>query len=44
MTPYLWDFGLTPEQGLKIATIMANWAILVSFLIAFRMGFRSLAV
>ena len=27
MTPSLWDFGLTPEQGLKIATIMANWAM-----------------
>src|SRR5437879_5876488 len=29
MTPRLWDFGLTPEQGLKIATIMANWAGLI---------------
>jgi hypothetical protein len=27
MTPRLWDFGLTPEQGLKVATIMANWAM-----------------
>jgi hypothetical protein len=27
-TPPLWDFGLTPEQGLKIATIMANWAMI----------------
>lgn len=28
MTPALWDFGLTPEQGLKIATIMSNWAMI----------------
>jgi hypothetical protein len=28
MTPRLWDFGITPDQGLKIATIMANWAMI----------------
>lgn len=28
MTPKLWDFGLTPEQGLAIATIMANWSMI----------------
>ncbi len=28
ITPTLWEFGLTPEQGLKIATIIANWAMI----------------
>jgi hypothetical protein len=27
MIPELWDFGLTPDQGLKIATIIANWSM-----------------
>lgn len=27
MVAPLWGFGLTPEQGLKIATILANWAM-----------------
>ena len=28
VTPALWDFGLTPEQGLKIAGVLTNWAMI----------------